>query len=242
MDCKPMREKNCKMNKHTPNTESYFWVSLSLMLVSNVVTFQGSHLLTKNLHHFSLALPVDSALPFIPWTISIYFGCFLFWFAMYRLIARLPRERADRFFCANLLGKSVCFFVFLLFPTAIRRPEVNGMTVWDSFMRFLYWIDSGDNIFPSLHCMIAWLCWVGVRGNKQVPLLWRILTLIMAILVCLSTLTTRQHVLLDVFGGILLSEFCYCLSDLPMLHKSYTRLIDWLINHLFSIRTRCFHE
>jgi hypothetical protein len=26
------------------------------------------------------------------------------------------------------------------------------------------------------------------------------------------------------------------------LHKSYTRLVDWLINHLFSIRTKCFHE
>ena len=116
------------------------------------------------------------------------------------------------------------------------------MTAWDSFMRFLYWIDPGDNIFPSLHCMIAWLCWVSIRGNKQVPLLWRIMTLIMAILVCLSTLTTRQHVLLDVFGGILLSEFCYCLSDFPMLHKSYTRLVDWLINHLFPIRTKCFHE
>ena len=116
------------------------------------------------------------------------------------------------------------------------------MTAWDSFMRFLYWIDSGDNIFPSLHCMIAWLCWVGVRGNKQVPLPWRIMTLIMAMLVCLSTLTTRQHVLLDVFGGILLSEFCYCLSDFTMLHKLYARLIDWIINHLFSIRKRCFHE
>ena len=226
------------MNKHTQNNESYFWISLSLMLVSNVGIFQSSHLLTKNCHHFSLALPVDSALPFIPWTISIYFGCFLFWFAIYRLIARLSREQADRFFCANLLGKSVCLFVFLLFPTAIRRPEVNGTTAWDTLMRFLYWIDPGDNIFPSLHCMIAWLCWVGIRGNRQVPLPWRIMTLIMAMLVCLSTLTTRQHVLMDVFGGILLSEFCYYLTDLPALCKLYTNLIDRLIIRILSIRKK----
>lgn len=116
------------------------------------------------------------------------------------------------------------------------------MTAWDSFMRFLYWIDPGDNIFPSLHCMIAWLCWVGVRGNKQVPLPWRILTLIMAMLVCLSTLTTRQHVLLDVFGGILLSELCYCLSDLPALCKLYTNFIDRLIIRMLSIRKKYFHE
>ena len=208
------------------------------MLVSNVVTFQGSRLFTKNCHHFSLALPIDSAFPFVPWTISIYFGCFLFWFAMYRLIARLPRERADRFFCANILGKIFCLFVFLLFPTAIRRPEVDGMTAWDSLMRFLYWIDPGDNIFPSLHCMIAWLCWVGIRGSREVPLPWRISAPAMAILVCLSTLTTRQHVIMDVFGGVLLSELCYCLSDLPMLHKLYARQVDRITHCILSIRNK----
>ena len=237
-----MREIVCKMNKCTPNNESYFWVSLSLMLVSNVVTFQGSHLFTKNSHHFSLALPADSALPFLPWTISIYFGCFLFWFAMYRLIARLSRERADRFFCANLLAKGVCLFIFLLFPTAIRRPEINGTTAWDSFMWFLYWIDPGDNIFPSLHCIIAWLCWVGIRRDRAVPLPWRISALVMAIMVCLSTLTTRQHVILDVFGGILLSEFCYCLSDRPMLRTMYARFVDRLTNCILSIGKGCGHE
>lgn len=226
------------MNKQNTESENYFWTSFCLTLASNVISFQGSRLLTQSSHHYSLALSVDTAIPFLPWTISVYFGCFLFWFAMYRLIARLPREQADRFFCANLLGKVVCLVVFLLFPTAIRRPDVNGITAWDTFVRFLYWIDPGDNIFPSLHCMIAWLCWVGVRGNKQVPLPWRISALIMAVLVCLSTLTTRQHVILDVFGGILLSEFCYGLSDLPALHKLHERLLDRLIHCILSIRNK----
>lgn len=226
------------MNKHTTEKECYFWASLCLALVSNAIAFQGSRLFTQNSHHYTLSLPVDAAIPFLPWTISIYFGCFLFWFVMYRLISQLPKERANRFFCANHLGKVICVVAFLLFPTTIRRPDVNGTTAWDTFMRFLYWIDAPDNLFPSLHCMIAWLCWIGVRGKKVVPVVWRVLALIMAVLVCLSTLTTRQHVILDVFGGILLSEFCYGLSDLPALRKLYAHLIDWLINHIRSIRNK----
>ena len=156
-------------------------------------------------------------------------GCFLFWLILYRLIARLPRQKADRFFCANLLGKAISFTVFVLFPTTMSRPEINGMTVWDTFMRFLYWIDAPDNLFPSLHCMIAWLCWVGIRGNRRVPLPWRIAALLMAVAVCLSTLTIRQHVLMDVVGGILLSELSYWLAGSNKLLRSYSSFIDRLM-------------
>ena len=217
------------MNKHTAESERYFLVSFCLTLVFNALAYQASRLFTQNSRHFSLALPADAAVPFLPWTVIIYFGCFLFWFAVYRLAARLPRERADRFFLANILGKLICLFFFLLFPTTISRPEVNGTTVWDALIRFLYWIDAPDNLFPSLHCMIAWLCWAGIRGNRDVPLPWRVSALVMAVLVCLSTLTTRQHVIADVFGGILLSELCFRLSALPALRRPYARLVDRLI-------------
>lgn len=226
------------MNKHTTEKECYFWASLCLTLVSNAIAFQGSRLFTQNTHHYTLSLPVDAAIPFLPWTISIYFGCFLFWFIMYRLISQLPRERANRFFCANHLGKVICLVIFLLFPTAIERPEVNGTTAWDTLMRFLYWIDDPDNLFPSLHCLIAWLCWVGVRGNREISILWRISALILAILVCLSTLTTRQHVMLDVLGGILLSEFCYQICGIRALWKLYAHLTDCLTHRILSIRNK----
>ena len=226
------------MSRQSNETARYFRISFTLALLSNQIAFQGSRLFEKGRFHADLTLPADAAIPFLPWTITIYVGCFLFWLILYRLIARLPRQEADRFFCANVLGKGISFIVFVLFPTTMSRPELGGGTVWIALMRILYVIDAPDNLFPSLHCMIAWLCWIGVRGNKQVPLPWRISALIMAVLVCLSTLTTRQHVVLDVFGGILLSEFCYSLSDLPALRKPYACLIDCLTHCLLSIRNK----
>ena len=218
------------MIRRAVETERYFWISSSLALLSNQIAFQGSRLFTQNSHHYSLKLPVDAEIPFLPWMITIYVGCFLFWLILYRLIARLPRQAADRFFCANLLGKGISFIIFVFFPTTMSRPEVNGTNAWDTFIRLLYRLDAPDNLFPSLHCMIAWLCWVGIRGNRQVPVLWRISAQSMAILVCLSTLTIRQHVLMDAAGGILLSELCYACTGSKTLLRTYSSLIDRILS------------
>lgn len=226
------------MKKHSAEKECYFLASLALTVIANAISYQGSRLFTHGRLHHSVALPLDYEIPLLPWTISIYLGCIVFWVLLYRRAAWLPREKADRFFCANLLGKAVCLGFFLFFPTAYVRPGIAGTGMWESFMRLLYRIDAPDNLFPSLHCMIGWLCWVGVRGNRQVSLAWRLSALIMAVLVCLSTLTTRQHLILDVFGGVLLSEICYALSALGALRGAYARLAGRLTERLLALWER----
>lgn len=219
-------------------TERYFWVSLFLMVLGNQIPFQGARLIVGGRPHHSLALPVDPLVPFLPWMIAVYMGCVVYWFFLYRRVSRLPREKADRFFCASLLAKAVCFLFFVFYPTALVRPEVTGQGVWDACLRFMYRIDDADNLFPSLHCVIAWLCWAGVRGNREVSLPWRLSALIMAVAVCVSTLTIRQHVLLDVFGGILLSEICYALASRESLRRLYSALAGGIIGFLFPQREK----
>ena len=214
--------------------ERYFWVSFFLTLLCNQIPFHGARLLVRNRVHYSLELPIDSLVPFLPWMIGVYLGCFLFWFLHYRLVAHLPREKADRFFAANLLAKAIIFLFYILLPTKMTRPALSGTGFWDLCLRFMYWIDEPNNLFPSLHCMIAWLCWLGVRGNAEVPPLWRVTAFVMALAVCFSTLAIRQHVLLDVFGGILLSEICYALAALPALRGWYAALADRLVRLVFS--------
>ena len=57
---------------------------------------------------------------------------------------------------------------------------------------------------------------------------------VMAVLVCISTLTTRQHVLADAFAGILLSEISYGLAGIPAVRGAYARLADRLAGCLVS--------
>ena len=204
----------------------YFYLSLALMLLANRICYGLGRFLGQSRPHHDLSLLADALFPFLPWTISVYFGCFLFWVLMYRRIAHLTRKKSDRFFCANLLAKGICFLFFVFLPTTNVRPEVTGTTVWDALMRFLYQIDAPDNLFPSIHCMISWLCWVGVRKSRDIPFPLRGAALLMAVAVCLSTLTTRQHVLPDVAGGVLLAETCYLAAGAPKLLRAYAAFID----------------
>ena len=62
------------------------------------------------------------------------------------------------------------------------------------------------NLFPSIHCLASWLCFVVLRRQQEIPRWYRVCCGIMAILICVSTVAVRQHVLADVAGGILLAE------------------------------------
>lgn len=189
------------------------WILLPLVaFIWNQVIYQGAFFLTASRHHFDFALPVDSTIPLIPWTIVIYYGCFLHWGLHYICVAKLGNRNTRQFYAADFLIKSVSFLFFLCLPTVTHRPEVTGTGFWNDAIRFLYWMDKPYNLFPSIHCSVSWLCWISVRKNTQVPKWYRYFALIAAIAVCLSTLTTRQHVLVDIAGGLLVAEVCWALA------------------------------
>ncbi len=186
--------------------------------------------------HGNMTLPWDALVPFLPWTVVIYLASFIYWYLIFVLSARQEREKADRFFCAHVLTVLISFLFFVLMPTTLERPTVTGGGLWNWLMRLVYWIDTPENLFPSLHCSVGWLCWVGVRGRKDLPLWLKLLALILSLLVCLSTLTTRQHVMVDVVSGVALAELDYLLASIPRVRAQFTRIADGLLR-LFPEKT-----
>ena len=73
----------------------------------------------------------------------------------------------------------------------------------------LYSIDSPENLLPSLHCYISWLCWIGTRKNSHIPKWYQYTSLAIAVAICISTLTVKQHVFADLVTGVLLAELSY---------------------------------
>lgn len=177
----------------------------------NQLVYWGGAALAESKPHFDFSTPLDNAIPLIPWTVSIYFGCYGFWAVHYCLFAA-RRDLAGRFFKADFWAKGVCFFFFVFLPTTMARPAVQGLNLWESMVRALYQMDAPVNLFPSIHCLNSWLCWASARDMPEFSRGYKAFALVMAVAVCLSTLTTRQHLLLDAAGGILLAEFCWQLA------------------------------
>lgn len=192
----------------------YAWVPLATEVLLNCVVYWGAMKLTKSRHHYDMTIPLlDGSVPLLCWTTIIYFGCYLFWIANYILIARQGETIMYRLLSADFLAKLVCLICFLAVPTTNVRPVIVGDGFWENTMRFLYQVDQPSNLFPSIHCLTSWFCYIGIRGKRNVSRGYRLFSCLMALAVCASTLTTKQHVFVDVPAGLLLAEAMYLVTE-----------------------------
>lgn len=199
---------------------------LFIALVTNTIVYNGSRLVTAGWHHYDVTGRLDGLIPFVPWTIAIYLGCYVFWVVNYVIGCRQNREGAYRFISADFLAKIVCLVCFLVFPTTNVRPVIMGHSFWDEAMRFLYQMDAADNLFPSIHCLTSWFCFIAVRSNKRIPEWYRIVSLVTAILICASTLTTKQHIVIDVIAGVFLAEVCFWVTGRTPFAGYYAKVVE----------------
>lgn len=185
---------------------------LMLVAIYQIFVYYASRLLSSGRTHGDFSTALDAKIPLVSWTVVIYFVCYAFWVVNYILCCRFDEKQTKRFVLADLIGKTVCFIFYVVAPTTMQRPEVVGGNVFDSLMRFLYAIDAPDNLCPSIHCFVSWMAYIGMRGDDRYSRKYRAFSLFFAVIVCISTLTTKQHVIVDVVVGIGLAEICFWLS------------------------------
>ena len=80
---------------------------------------------------------------------------------------------------------------------------------------------SPTNLFPSIHCLVSWFCAIGLRGTR-VSTWYKVFSYAFAIAVCISTQLTKQHYIVDVFGGILLAEISLLIGEYFVRRKNFT--------------------
>lgn len=203
----------------------YAALSLVVALAWNGVIYQGSILLRQGDAMWDMTTWLEEIIPFQPAWIIVYFGCFLFWGANYILISRRGKEEWFRFLWADLCAELVCGIFFILMPTTNIRPEVTGTDLASQLVVMLYQVDPPQNLFPSIHCMVSWFCFIGVRLDRRIPLWYRGFNCMFALAVCASTLFLKQHCLPDVFAGILLAEATYAIAQRTEFYRPIQRLL-----------------
>lgn len=211
----------------------YRFIPLIWALVFNLTVYISPKIIAGGWHHYNIESRIDRYIPFWPPAVVIYLGCYLFWGINYIMIAHLKKEEMCRFFSADFISRVICLFFYLVFPTTYLRPVPEPEGFWNKIMIFVYAVDTPDNLFPSIHCLISWFCYIGLRGKKQISAGYRRFSLVMAIMVCVSTVLTKQHVIADVISGVLLAEFSYWLGGKPVIWKKYEKILDMLNRFVF---------
>lgn len=198
-----------KINHYIPK---YSIIPLILCVTFNFTAYSGARLFYKYRVFHDLTSYYDNMIPVVPISVLIYLGSYLFWIVNYILISNINKEHCYRFIFSDLLGKLVCFIIYITFPTTNIRPDITTSGLFVDMLKFLYSIDAANNLFPSVHCLVSWYCFAGLRNCKTIPAWYRYFSLFMAIMICISTLTTKQHVIVDVLGGVMLAELTWQLS------------------------------
>ncbi len=204
-------------------------IPLLVSLTLNNAVYFLSRLWTTGKPHITLESSLDDTIPVIPFMTVIYFGSFVFWTINYCIVGLRDRSEAFTILSANVVAKLVCLLFFTFFPTTNIRPDVTGTDVFSEMLLFLYSIDPADNLLPSIHCLESRFCVIAVRGNEKIPKWYKILSHALCSLICISTLTTKQHVIIDVFAGLFLADIAYLLAKKLNLSKYYGNLYSRIV-------------
>ena len=194
------------LKQTNPLIPKYAIKPLALALLVNSCVYMGIAQLRRFLTFSSLETPLDTALPFLAPFVLFYVLAFVQWGLNYLLIARDSKELCYRFAFGNIIAKLIYLFFFVFLPTTLARPEVTGTDLCSRLVRLIYTFDPPVNLFPSIHCLESWCC---IRASfllKKSNRAYQTATLIMSLGVFASTLFIKQHVIADVFGGIVVFE------------------------------------
>ena len=152
----------------------------------------------------------DNAIPRVSawaWIYILFYPALLLPFAFSRF--RQDLEIFLRLCVGYLLQVLICLPLFIM-PIRIWHSEVTGDSASDWLLRLIYSIDTGFNVFPSMHVtFMSFLACFGTRfgGRKAGLAMWTFCGLIMA-----STLFTKQHYILDLPAGFALGLATYFLA------------------------------
>lgn len=194
---------------HLPDVSGWLEQRNKLTLAIAATALHG--LLYGIPNHLHLAPPVelrmswvDRATPFVPLSFWLYLSDYLLVFIAF-LLCRRPGSAA-RFIYAFMTTVVVATLVHSLWPTSYPRAL---FPVPRDASPFMHWgvalfreLDSPASCMPSLHVATAFLSAFAVvwEGERRAPALvaW-------AALIWGSTLTTKQHYLVDGVVGLLLA-------------------------------------
>lgn len=157
------------------------------------------------LNNFPLSEPsllpmtaIDRAVPFLVWTVWPYALLLLSDVVLPFLIR--DRRRFLDMLRAYAVAISCNVLIWAIFPTTFPRPPApEGDSLTASFYNLMVSVDTPNCCFPSGHITIpAILVWtLGRQHPRAAAPLW-----IAFALLSVTIVTTRQHYLVDLFGGL----------------------------------------
>ncbi len=164
---------------------------------------------------------VDDAIPFCPPFVLAYYLWFPYMVLTGLYLAFRYPDCFRRYMQTIAVGFTLCTLFFFILPNGqdLRPASFSEDNLFTWMIGLIYAADTNTNVLPSVH---AYGSIVVVFAAYDCPAFkpWlRALYILLAGLICASTLFIKQHSILDVIAGVLLAVPIYFLVYAPARRK-----------------------
>lgn len=200
-----------KLNRITnnPHWQKYHhWLYLIVLPVYLALFFITEHFIGSDAAYTVIYHPLDDLIPFCEW----FYIPYVLWYPFMGLVGLYLAFKDGTGFKRYMTYIGISFFtaiaLFAIFPNGQDlRPDLNALGRDNLFTRAvaaLYVADTNTNVCPSLHVVGSMAAVFGILHHPRLrKTVWLpIVGILLAVLICLSTVFLKQHSVVDVFVGI----------------------------------------
>ncbi len=153
---------------------------------------------------------IDEMIPFALAFIIPYVFWYLMLFIIPYMMYKKDKTNFYKYIITTTITVVIANIIFIIYPTIVNRPELNGNDILTLITKFIYWIDTPAlNCFPSLHCGFSMLFILHICTSKKQSIPFRVFTLVASVLVMVSTLLIKQHVFIDLISGDIIATMVF---------------------------------
>jgi membrane-associated phospholipid phosphatase len=167
--------------------------------------------------YFSITMPFDYLIPFCEYFVIFYLSWFGFVAAGLVFMFFYDRDSFDQLQTMLMIGMTLFLIVSVVYPNKLdlRPASVDTSNVFGLLVSGLYRTDTPTNVLPSIHVFNTMAILYAVNGSDQLRKKKVTIAVvnILSILIILATMFLKQHSVIDVSLGIVMSVILQVICD-----------------------------
>lgn len=155
--------------------------------------------------YYPMYCPLDDLIPFCEWFLIPYLFWFVYLVCMHLFALLYDVDAFKLMMKYIILTYSAAIIIYLIWPTCqqLRPASFERDNILTRFIAAFYQFDTNTNVCPSIHvigslAVMEAALWSKVIRSKGIKTAF----VIVAILICISTVFMKQHSVLDILAAL----------------------------------------
>ena len=165
---------------------------------------------------------LDDLIPFCEYFVVPYILWYLYIFGGFLFLALTSRRECFRACVFIFSGMTIALLIFTIYPNGqnlrVNYDELGRSNIFVDWIKQVQDVDTHYAVFPSIHCINTIGMHIAIQKSNKITKYRKTIVIssfILSILIILSTVFTKQHSVIDIFGAFALAIPLYFLAYRP---------------------------